>query len=195
MRQFIKISLLDQKCKCHTPTKLFAIFQKSMEKICMLLVKGTSNANFRVCLQKCVIPAALYRLYRCCTCVQTCQLTILLLTSSSIALTSSAALGVSELEGRTERREEVCRDKESEGGEKRATLKDTEENVELKRDHHSFRHILIGVLHIKICSHSHFDPYCGKSMEANFEENYSFKGLSYWYRGHLTLVSVYYSFS
>ena len=34
--------------------------------------------------------------------------TILLLTNSSMALTSSAALGVSELEGRTERREDVC---------------------------------------------------------------------------------------
>lgn len=33
--------------------------------------------------------------------------TILLLTSSSIALTSSAALGVSELDRRTDRREEV----------------------------------------------------------------------------------------
>ena len=34
--------------------------------------------------------------------------TILLLTNSSMALTSSAALGVSELDGRTERREDVC---------------------------------------------------------------------------------------
>lgn len=33
--------------------------------------------------------------------------TILLLTSSSMALTNSAALGVSELDGRTDRREEV----------------------------------------------------------------------------------------
>lgn len=36
------------------------------------------------------------------------SLTILLLTSSSIALTSSAALGVSELVGRTSNREDVC---------------------------------------------------------------------------------------
>lgn len=35
-------------------------------------------------------------------------LTILLLTSSSMALTNSAALGVSELEGRTERRDDAC---------------------------------------------------------------------------------------
>lgn len=36
------------------------------------------------------------------------SLTILLLTSSSIALTNSAALGVSELVGRTNNREDVC---------------------------------------------------------------------------------------
>lgn len=36
-----------------------------------------------------------------------CYPTILLLTSSSMALTNSAALGVSELDGRTDNREEV----------------------------------------------------------------------------------------
>lgn len=41
--------------------------------------------------------------------------TILLFTSSSMALTSSAALGVSELEGRTDRREDVWVETERRG--------------------------------------------------------------------------------
>lgn len=43
-----------------------------------------------------------------------CNPTILLLTSSSMALTNSAALGVSELDGRTDRREEVWAKRERE---------------------------------------------------------------------------------
>lgn len=50
------------------------------------------------------------------------SLTILLFTSSSIALTSSAALGVSELVGRTNNREEAYRrSEEKEKGEGKAS--------------------------------------------------------------------------